>query len=657
MSLAPRIGTVAFLLAPCLVALNTGCSNPARSPRDPVAAAALARDGGAILVPADGGAAQVPADGGWVKSPTDRGTARDGGSAKVVPSGVDDWETPPPEVGERAMRHVSSGMGAGAPAVKASPMGAVRSPTMAPAAPKAAERMAAAEPKMARDDLGFSTGGAKDVGAFRTNIEQGYVPHPSALSYEGLYYDYSFDTGKDRPCQALFCPSYARAVSRDPFSGTPVRYLTVGLNSNLKASDFARKKLNLVVVLDISGSMGSPFDEYYYDKGAAQKAEDKNARKINIATRSIAAMIDHLGPEDRLGVVLFDDTAYVGRKLKRFGDADSAKIKGHVLALRERGGTNMDAGITLGTELFAGVRGADPSQYENRIVFLTDAQPNTGDISESGLIGRTKANAEKGIYMTFIGIGVDFNTDLVSSITKVRGANYFAVHSSSDFKRRLADEFDFMVTPMVFDLDLTVDSRAYRIAGVYGSPEADMSTGSLMHVSTLFPSRTEAGETRGGVVLIELAPTGEQGDLKLRVSYRDRAGKPGNAEEVVSFGPTGAPADYFDNSGIRKAVLLARYASVLQAWMRQTRSSAAGQHGDPDVVKTAGIGFVAPERAGLSRWEQTSVPLAVSPTWRGVMGDLATHVDAEAAQIGDKKLAQESAVLRKLAGTTATIAR
>jgi Ca-activated chloride channel family protein len=288
-------------------------------------------------------------------------------------------------------------------------------------------------------------------------------------------------------------------------------------------------------------------------------------------------------------------------------------------------------------------------------VFLTDAQPNTGDTSESGLIGRTKANAEKGIYMTFIGIGVDFNTDLVSSITKVRGANYFAVHSSSDFKRRLADEFDFMVTPMVFDLDLKLDSRAYKIAGVYGSPEADLSTGSLMHVNTLFPSRTEGGETRGGVVLLELAPTGEPGDLRLRVSYRDRAGKPGSAEEIVSFGPAGAPADSFDNNGIRKAVLLARYASVLGAWLRETRPVSGAR--SADFIKTAGIGFIAQDRAGLSRWEQTSVPLVVTPKWRGLMGDLATHFNAEAAQIGDKKLAQESAVLRKLAGTSATIAR
>ena len=34
-----------------------------------------------------------------------------------------------------------------------------------------------------------------------------------------------------------------------------------------------------------------------------------------------------------------------------------------------------------------------------------------------------------GIHTTLVGVGLDFNTDLVERISKVRGANYFSVHS------------------------------------------------------------------------------------------------------------------------------------------------------------------------------------------------------------------------------------
>ncbi len=41
------------------------------------------------------------------------------------------------------------------------------------------------------------------------------------------------------------------------------------------------------------------------------------------------------------------------------------------------------------------------------------------------------------LFTTFIGVGVDFNSELIEEIVKVRGANYFAVHSVPEFKERM----------------------------------------------------------------------------------------------------------------------------------------------------------------------------------------------------------------------------
>jgi hypothetical protein len=144
---------------------------------------------------------------------------------------------------------------------------------------------------------------------------------------------------------------------------------------------------------------------------------------------------------------------------------------------------------------------ASPADTENRIILITDAQPNQGDISDQGLLARLKANAADRIHTTLIGrggwlgrhpifcallcsaclrlaacmclstlwkelplrgpcssptpplslpacagVGLDFNTELVEAISKVRGANYYSVHSPGEFKRRLVDDFDFAVT-------------------------------------------------------------------------------------------------------------------------------------------------------------------------------------------------------------------
>lgn len=42
--------------------------------------------------------------------------------------------------------------------------------------------------------------------------------------------------------------------------------------------------------------------------------------------------------------------------------------------------------------------------------------------------------------------------------------------SAGDFKRRLDEEFDFMVTPLVFDLSLNFISSSFYISDVYGNP-------------------------------------------------------------------------------------------------------------------------------------------------------------------------------------------
>ena len=82
--------------------------------------------------------------------------------------------------------------------------------------------------------IGLAAGGAKDIGNFRENIRNDYLPLPTDVTYEGLFYDYFFDTGQVEPADKLYSPSYSFAVTRDPFSGQTEYYLSVGLNSGLK---------------------------------------------------------------------------------------------------------------------------------------------------------------------------------------------------------------------------------------------------------------------------------------------------------------------------------------------------------------------------------------------------------------------------------------
>jgi Ca-activated chloride channel family protein len=502
----------------------------------------------------------------------------------------------------------------------------------------------AAMPKMGGSGIGLSVGGAKDINNFRENIEQGYLPLPSDITYEGLFYDYYFDIGEGKECDKLFCPTYSYAISRDPFSLEPQRYLSVGLDSGLQ--DFQRPKLNLVVVLDYSGSMGSPFDQYYYDRFGNRvdlpATESSSRKKIEIADQAVVDLLGHLKEGDRFGLVIFSEDAFLADPMTLIDDKNLTLLKEKILKIQEYGGTNMEAGMERSGQLFDGYLGANRSEYENRIIFLTDAMPNIEETSETGLYKIMKDNADRGVYSTLIGIGVDFNSQLVESITKVKGANYYSVHSAGEFKERMDDEFDYMVTPLVFDLLLKLNATGFEIEKVYGSPEADEATGEIMKVNTLFPSKKEAGQVKGGVILVKLKKLSPQGHMTLKVSYQDRSGKVGSDEAEVEFNETSP--DFYQNTGIHKAILLSRYADLLKDWIVDERSGLGAGKVMPSVTLESGI--VVPVELG--QWERQSLPLQVSEPYRKLFALYSTYFESESKAIGDDNLQQEEVVLKKL---------
>lgn len=497
-------------------------------------------------------------------------------------------------------------------------------------------------------------GGAKDVANFRENINNGYLPLPTDITYEGLFYDYYFDTGQREACRKLYCPSYSYAVTKDPFSGRTEYYLSVGLNSGIKESDFQRKKLNLVIVLDTSGSMNELYKQYYYDRLGNKVdlgREDDDIftmRKIDSAKECVQSILDQLNSNDRVALVTFNSNATLFQPMNLVSKTDMRSFRNQVSRINAGGSTNFSAGMEKATQQYRGLYEVSNYEYENRIIFLTDAMPNVGELSGSALISMMERNADSRIYTTFIGIGVDFNTELIDMITKTWGANYYSVHSPKEFRERMKEEFDYMVTPLVFDLQLKLESRGWKIEKVFGSPEADEATGRLMKISTLFPSKKEAGQTRGGLVLLKLSKTSALfGDsLYLKVTYEDRDGRRDSSETSIVLGKE--PPEFFENSGVRKGVLLTRYAALMQNWlMDEWQYANYSRPWEPSIDEDSGIVVPNPY---LSRWERQSLNLTVSSPYRELFKKFAKYFEGEMYAVNDDELSQEIDILKYLAG-------
>lgn len=512
--------------------------------------------------------------------------------------------------------------------------------------------------------IGLSTGGAKNVENFRENIKNGYFPISTDITYNGLFYDYYFDTGRKTESTELFSPSYSMAKSKDPISGEIEYYMTVGLNSNIKQSDFQRKKLNLVIMLDISGSMSSSLNNYYYDSYLnGNRNQEKNLKKepkMKVANESVNLLLDKLNKEDRVGIVLFETKSYVAKPLNLVGETDMDAIKEHVLEINPLGNTNFSDGYEDSTKLFSEEM-LNNSEYENRIIVITDAMPNLGTVSKGGLAERVKENANNGIYTSFIGVGVDFNTQVIECLSDVKGANYYSVHSTEEFHKIMSEDFEYMVTPLVFDLELKLESNGFSISNIYGTDTKNNDSGTLIKVNTLFPSSSNSsGENKGGVILVKLKSNFTCGtnlqeemqneNIKLTVSYKDRNGESHSNSQDIKFGSSISKDEYYENTGIRKAILLTRYANLMKNWILYERS-------EEDIrfliiPETGIVDCCCPTAEDvyivLGENERTSVKLTVGEEYKELFKKMKQYMESEISEIGDEELKQEIFILEKL---------
>ena len=395
--------------------------------------------------------------------------------------------------------------------------------------------------------------------------------------------------------------------------------------------------------------MASYFDRYYYDPLKEEELQSEWTKtKIQVASESVVGLLDHLKPEEHLAIVLFDDQPQLVHPLKKVQNTNMEALKKHILRLHPGGGTNMSSGIELAGDLFKEHREVDSKEVENRIIFLTDAQPNLGDTGEEELVDMIKRNAEKKIYTTFIGIGVDFNTELIELFSQVRGANYYSVHSPTEFKERMVKNFDNMVTPLVFDLSVTIEAPGFELQKVYGAPGANEATKEIIKISTLFPSEKEK-ETKGGLILLHMKklPDHKNSPLHLKVSYEDRNGKIDNHSEQFNFMEP-VEGEYYDNKGVRKGIVFARYVNLLKNWLLYERKEGEKSNSLLDTYRDHGIPHSVDSELELGQWERNPQKLIITSEYKELFRLFSSYFEKEMEIIGDSSMTKEKDLLNHL---------
>lgn len=311
---------------------------------------------------------------------------------------------------------------------------------------------------------GVTQGGAQDIELTRTLIENGMIPDQEHYTAEGLFSQHDLPIDGE-PCAEILCPR-AKAAIHSPLDGSPQRMMVqLGFGTKYASTDLVRPDLDVVAVVDISGSMGDELD---------------------VVREAMFAMIDQMTAADSVSLVTFGSKAKVLQR-RIFMDADGKEQMREALRKLEIGGsTDVESGMQEGYAQFD-----VNSAQSHRMMLFTDAQPNTGVTEQSRFVEMVRDAAADGIGTTVFGTGWDLGSELAEAISNVRGGSYHFLDVDT-VERLFVEEFDFNVTPVGYDLSVEMlPSMEHPVEGVFGAA-VDGDAVSI-GASTLFLSARNGG--------------------------------------------------------------------------------------------------------------------------------------------------------------------
>jgi Ca-activated chloride channel family protein len=165
-----------------------------------------------------------------------------------------------------------------------------------------------------------------------------------------------------------------------------------------------RKALNLCVVLDRSGSM--------------------SGNKLETAKKSCIDIFNRLDQSDLFTVVVFDDEAQVVINPQTDRNEATTKIR----AISPEGMTNLSLGWRLG---LLELQTYGTEKHINRLILLSDGQANAGETKVSVLGKHSFKARELGITTSTIGIGEDFNENILEVLASESGGRFWYIGETS----------------------------------------------------------------------------------------------------------------------------------------------------------------------------------------------------------------------------------
>lgn len=333
-----------------------------------------------------------------------------------------------------------------------------------------------------------------------------------------------------------------------------------------------RQPLDLTLVIDRSGSM-------------------RSEGRMEYVKRGLRTMTEQLVDGDRVDLVLFDSG--VCSPLKNFvvGRDDPSILSREIDRMQPKGSTDLDAGLREGYAIQTAREKADTHGRNRRMLLLTDANLNSGNVNESLVSEIGTRFEDDGIRVTGIGVGRRFNDRMLNKITEKGKGAYVYLGSEAVVDRVFGAGFDSLVQTIAHDVQFSIElPESLAMEKFYGEE-------SSTNAADVQPINYYAGTSQ--LFLQDLRVKDGRADPKAEITFRAkyRDARTGEPAENTFTTTVGALLEA-DDHNLKKAQALMKWTDLLAAramgdrrceGLGDYRRAAAQVQGDAEVAYVSSL--------------------------------------------------------------------
>jgi Ca-activated chloride channel homolog len=271
----------------------------------------------------------------------------------------------------------------------------------------------------------------------RRMLNEGRLPQKDSVRVEEMinYFDYAWPVPESR--KAPFEPTVV--VSDSPWTKGK-KLVHIGIKGyEMKRSEVP--DANLVLLLDVSGSMNSP-------------------DKLPLAVSSMELLLESLKPTDTVAIVVYAGAA--GQVLAPTPVKDKDKILGALRSLTPGGSTAGAAGIELAYQL------AEKTFRKggvNRVILATDGDFNVGIDDTEELKGFVERKRDKGIFLSVLGFGQgNYRDELAQALAQNGNGVAAYIDTINEAKKVLVNEASGSLFTIAKDVKIQVEFNPQTVA-------------------------------------------------------------------------------------------------------------------------------------------------------------------------------------------------